>query len=230
MPVKEASSEFFRPLREGDVNDVVSVYRRAFGDARPIDAQELLSWLHNPELDPESLRVLEVDGSVVGYGDVSIENGDVALEVAAPGYWGTFLEWAEDTARRERASRVRVLSYAGGDLADAAKSRGYRLWRSNYTMRIELGDAIPDAPDLPAGIELRSYWHHDATDLRAALNEAFANDPFSHEASDSYFREFYLHARADSIPRSGCSRGTTQNSRASSSLFPSGSVTPISVP
>lgn len=191
----EDSVRVFRPLREGDVNDVVSVYRSAFGNARPIDAQELLSWLRNPELDPESLRVLEVDGSVVGYGDVFIENGDVALEVAALGYWGTFLEWAEDTARRQHAPRVRVLSYAGEDLTHAAKSRGYRLWRSNYTMRIELGDAIPDAPDLPPGIELRPYRHHDATHLRAGLNEAFANDPFFHEASEAHFREFYLHAR-----------------------------------
>jgi mycothiol synthase len=62
-------------------------------------------------------------------------------------------------------------------------------------MHIELGDTAPDAPGLPSGIELRTYRQGDADLLRAALNEAFAMDPFFHEASPSNFREFYLHAR-----------------------------------
>lgn len=177
------------------MDDVVSVYRSAFGNARPIDGEELLSWIRNPELDPESLRVLERDGSVVGYGDVVVEDRDVALEVAAPGHWETFLEWAEAIGRKEHASRVRVLSYAGDDLANAAKRRGYRLWRSNYTMRIEFGDAMPPSLDPPPGIELRPYAHQDLTELLVALNEAFAGDPFFHEASEATFRESFLHAR-----------------------------------
>jgi hypothetical protein len=118
-----------RLLRESDADAVVALYRIAFGDARPIDAQEIVSWFRNPEVKPEYLRVLEVDGRVAGYGDIWIDNDEVALEVAAPGHWQTFLEWAEDTARAERVSRVRALSYAGHELADALKRRGYRLWR-----------------------------------------------------------------------------------------------------
>jgi hypothetical protein len=34
-----------RLLRESDADEVVALYRIAFGDARPIDAQEIVSWL-----------------------------------------------------------------------------------------------------------------------------------------------------------------------------------------
>lgn len=184
-----------RLLRESDAGEVVALYRMAFGDARPIDAPEIVSWFRNPELKPEWLRVLEIDGRVVGYGDIWIDNDEVALEVAAPGHWQTFLEWAEDTARAEHVSRVRAHSYAGHELADLVEGRGYRLWRSAYTMRINLCEAPAEAPRLPPGIELRAYRQGDGDLLRAALNEAFATDPFFHEASPSHFREFYLHAR-----------------------------------
>lgn len=184
-----------RPLRDGDVQEVVAVYRSAFGDARQIDAEELRSWLRNPEVEAGSLRVLERDGRVVAYGDVSVENDAVALEVAAPGNWQTFLQWAEDVGRAERVSRVRVLSYGGRALPEAAKRRGYRLWRSSYTMRIEFGGAVPAEPRLPSGITLRAYREDDADLLRAALDEAFAVDPFYRAATPSIFREFYLRAR-----------------------------------
>ena len=149
-----------RPLEESDVDAVLAVYREAWGDARPIHAHELRSWLRNPEVDPESLRVLEIDGRVVGYGDTTIADGVVAVEVAAPDHWETFLIWAEATAREAGASRVRVLSYAGDALAAVAAERGYYLWRSNYTMRIELESDPPYVSPLPAGIEIVRYADH----------------------------------------------------------------------
>jgi ribosomal protein S18 acetylase RimI-like enzyme len=42
---------------------------------------------------------------------------------------------------------------------------------------------------------LRRYGPGDADLLRAALNEAFAGDPFFHDATPPHFREFYLNAR-----------------------------------
>jgi mycothiol synthase len=182
-------------LRETDADEIVGLYRLAYGDARPVDADEIVSWVRNPEIPPEWLRVLEVDGRVVGYGDIWIDDGEVALEVAAPSHWRTFLEWAEATARAEHVSRVRTVSYAGRQLRDAVKRRGYRLWRSAYNMRIEFGASPPLPPQLPSGIELHTYRHDDADSLRVALNEVFADDPFFHEASPSHFRAFYLNHR-----------------------------------
>jgi mycothiol synthase len=183
-----------RLLRESDVNDVVSVYESAWGDARPVDREELLSWLGNSEIAPDALCVLEVEGSVVGYGDVSVERDAVALEVAAPGHWVVFLAWAEEVARREGVGRVRVVSYAGDALASAAASRGYQLWRSNYTMRIDFDDIPPDAA-FPGSLDVRTYDDSDEVALRSAMNEAFATDPFFHQPDAAHFREHYLRAR-----------------------------------
>jgi mycothiol synthase len=190
------NGDLLRPLREEDAEEVVALYRAAFGDERPIDAQEIVSWFNNPELKNEWLRVLELDGRVVGYGDLWIDNDEVALDVAAtPAYWQTFFEWAEERARVEQLSRVRAYFPAGHELAGFVERRGYRLWRSAYTMQIELGDAAPEAARLPPAIELRAYAPGDADLLRAALNEAFAIDPFFHEVTRSSFRAFYLDAR-----------------------------------
>ena len=183
-----------RPLREADAPDVVAAYRAAFGEARVIDEHEIASWLRNTELNPEWLRVLELDGRIVGYGDLWIADGEVAVEVAAPGHWQMFLEWAEEIAREQDAARVRVANYAGRELVEALQSRGYRLWRSAHTMRLDLDDAPPEESSFPQAIEVRSFTPSDEEALRAALNEAFEGDPLFHAVSPAHFREFSLRA------------------------------------
>lgn len=172
-----------RDLRETDVAQVVDLYRAAYGDARPIGAADLLSRLADPAITPGSLRVLEHAGSVVGYGDIEVSEQEVALEVAAPGHWEHFLEWAEATAKEVQASRVRVLSYGGPHLLTAARRRGYILWRSSYTMRADLRVVTQGKPSIPPGMVLRPFRSTDAAQLVAALNESFANDPFFHHAT-----------------------------------------------
>ena len=182
-----------RRLRESDIDAVLAVYAEAWGDSRPIHARDLRSWLRNPEVDPETLRVLEIDGRVVGYGDVTIADGVVAVEVAAPDHWHTFLDWAEDTAREASASRVRVLSYAGNALAKAAAARGYFLWRSYYRMEIEFDSTPPGPPPTRAGIEVRRYRDADVDRLLDAMNEVFRNDPFFARLTPGQFRQRHLH-------------------------------------
>jgi len=191
----QSSDAVLRPLRESDADAVVALYQVAFGDQRPIDPEEVVSWFRNPELNSEWLRVLELDGRVLGYGDIVVNDDAVAVDVAAPGYWEVFLAWAEDTARVKGVSPVRVFIPAGHELAQILAARAYRYWRSSYTMQIDFDQVAPDAPALPAGIELREYEESDADLLRAALNEAFADDPFFDEATPSRFRAFYLNAR-----------------------------------
>ena len=100
-----------RELRESDAEEVAALFQTAYGDERPIDAEEIVSWVNNAELKPEWLRVLELDGRVVGYGDIMIEDDEVALDAAASvGHWDTFFEWAEEQARVADAGRVRLLS------------------------------------------------------------------------------------------------------------------------
>jgi mycothiol synthase len=184
-----------RELREDDADQVAELFRVVFGDERPIDAEEVVSWVRNEELDAAWLRVLELDGRIVGYGDIQITEDEVAVDVAAPMHSETLFEWAEESARASGARRVRALLPAGHDLETSVKKRRYRLWRSNYTMEVVLDDSQPQAPRLPTPFQLRRYRPQDEDPLRTTLNEAFADDPFHHDATASSFREFYLRAR-----------------------------------
>ena len=188
------SSSLRRQLRPDDAERVAALFREAFGAERPLDAEEIRSWLRNEELQAEWLQVLEVDGAVVGYGDISIDKDEVVLDVAAPGRWLVFFEWAEAEAGERGLPRVRVSSPAGHEVAAIAGARGYRLWRSSFTMEIKLDSRPPEEP-LPAGLTLRPYAPSDEDALRAQLNEAFGDDPVWHTVTPSSFREFYLRAR-----------------------------------
>ena len=64
-----------RELREDDADEVAELFRIVFGDERPIDAEQVVSWVRNEELDAAWLRVLELDGRVVGYGDIQVTEG-----------------------------------------------------------------------------------------------------------------------------------------------------------
>jgi len=178
-----------RPLRTEDAEQVAALFVQAFGEARLLDAEEIRTWIDNKELKPEHLRVLEEDGAVVGYGDIWIEDDEVALDVAAPGHWEPFLDWAEQEARG-RGITTRAYFPAGHELEQIVAGRGYRLVRSSYTMEVELTET-PQRPALPEGLTLRAYRGEDSETVRLALNEAFADDWHHHDISASHFTEFY---------------------------------------
>ena len=184
-----------RELREDDAEAVSQLFATSFGGDRLVDAEEIRSWFRNTELRPEWLQVLEQDGRVVGYGDIQVEEDEVVLDMAAPGYWAAFFDWAEHEAASRRIARVRVNFPLGHELTDLATSRGYRLWRSSFTMEAPLDDGV--TPVLPPGIRLGRYRPDTDTELLiAALNDAFAADPMWHTVTPSNFREYYLGARA----------------------------------
>jgi ribosomal protein S18 acetylase RimI-like enzyme len=186
-------SSSLRQLEERDAEQVAALFVEAFGDSRRLDALEIRGWLDIRELKPEYLRVLEVNGRVVGYGDIWPDGDAVALDVAAPENWAAFFEWAEEFARSKGIAKARVFTPAGHELASVAASRGYRPWRSSYTMEIDLP---VDGPMLLDGIEIRAYRPNvDAEAVRLAENEAFAGDPFHHEVSPERFADVYLGSR-----------------------------------
>ncbi len=188
------SSFRLRQLRRHDAEQVAALFVKAFGDTRAVDSEEIRSWLRNEELEPGWLSVLADGDEIAGYGDIWIEEDEVALDVAAPAHWTPFFEWAEAAARERGIPRVRITAPAGHELTSFAEARKYRQWRSSFTMEIVLDEKPAEAP-LPAGLTLREYADEDAETLRAQLNDAFGADPFWHEISPSNFREFYLRAR-----------------------------------
>lgn len=181
-----------RLLEEADAKAVVALYRAAWGDARPIDAAEVVSWLRSTN-DPGLYRVLDQNGRIVGYGDLEVSPDAVTVDVAAPGHWDMVLQWAEETARARNVPRVRVLLYTENELVEVLARRGYRYWRSAFRMEIDLGEPLPRAR--PPDVELRDYADADAELLRNALNEAFREDPFHHETGPDEFRAAYLGER-----------------------------------
>jgi ribosomal protein S18 acetylase RimI-like enzyme len=187
------SSLPLRPLHEDDAEQVAALFVAAYGEGRRLDAEEVRSWLHNGEIDADWIRVLEIDGRVVGYGDILVEPDVVQFDVAAPGHWEVFFDWAEGEAGSRGVPRVRANFEHGHELEQLAAARGYRYFRSSYTMETALDAPVPVT--FPADIELRTYRDEDEAALRSALNEAFAADPFWHTVTPSHFREFYLGAR-----------------------------------
>lgn len=186
------TSPQFRPFHADDAEAVAALFVRAFGDARPLDAAEVRDWLRGEASRPEMLSVLEIDGQVEGYGDLWHDDDEVVLDVAAPGHWQSFLDWAERDAAERETSRVRLYIPDGHELAELVSKRGYRLARSSYTLEAPLDSVVPRGVD---GIELRSYRDADADELRLAFNEVFADDAFFHAASPDDFRELYVGAR-----------------------------------
>ncbi len=187
------SSFPLRPLHADDAEQVAALFVAAFGEGRRVDPEEIRSWMRHDEIDADWFRVLEIDGRVVGYGDIFVEPDVVQVDVAAPGHWDVFFDWAESVARTRGVSRVRAYFESGHELEELTSARGYRYFRSSYTMEIELDAPPPFA--VPEGFELRAYRDEDEVVLRGALNEAFSADPFWHEVTPSNFREFYLGAR-----------------------------------
>jgi ribosomal protein S18 acetylase RimI-like enzyme len=184
------SSSALRQLEARDAEEVAALFVEAFGDARRMDGDEIRSWIANEDIKPENCRVLEEAGRIIGYGDLWEEEDVVQLDVAAPGRWEPFLEWAEE---RADVRRTRLFVPDGHELAQLAEERGYLLSRSSYTMEVDLPVA---GPVVPEGIELRAYRpDRDAELVRATVNEAFAEDPLWHEVSASNFREFYVKSR-----------------------------------
>jgi ribosomal protein S18 acetylase RimI-like enzyme len=184
------SSSLLREATEADAEAIAVLFHAAFGAQRMIDPDEVRSWFANAEIRPENVRVLEVDGSVAGYGDVWPEDDNVMLDVAAPGHWDVFFDWAEERARAAGVPQVRAYFAAGHALERVVQARGYRYWRSSYTMQIELHERPPAVL-----LETRAYRDEDGERLRALLNDAFSQDPTWSEITESSFREFYLRAR-----------------------------------
>ena len=187
------SSSPLRELRAGDAEQVAALFQQTYGDARLIDAEEIRSWLENADLRPEWLRVLELDGNVAGYGDIYPGARDLALDVAAPGHWDVFIDWAEDEAKARDIPEVRLFFPCGHELGREAGTRGYAHWHSSFRMEIDLDGPAP--PELPDGIEVRQYADEDGERLRDALNEAFVLGPMWQQVTPEMFRGSFLGSR-----------------------------------
>lgn len=190
------SSSLVRPLREGDADAVAALFVEGWGESRRMDGAEIREWFDNQALDPENLLVLELDGRIVGYFDVWIEEDVADLDIAAPGFWDEAFDRAEDRARALGAKRVRSYVVEGHEIGHLVARRGYRTVRGSWTMEIEFGVEAPAEPVLPEGIEIRPYRHpEDEQAVYEAIQEAFADHWDFHPAPLESWREFTVKPR-----------------------------------
>ena len=139
------------------------------------DHAYLRTWLRDPDLRPEDLRVLEEDGRAVGYCDVAVRNDALYVDLVAPGRWAELLAWAEGEATGRGLGRTSLYVPHEHELADVAAGGGYEKRRESLTMEIAL-DEPPRDGDF-GSLELRTYRDGDRDALIDALNDAFAEDP-----------------------------------------------------
>jgi ribosomal protein S18 acetylase RimI-like enzyme len=184
------TSSLLRPLREEDAAAVAALFAETFGDSRMLDAREVESWLRDPDLDPGDLRVLEEDGRVTGYCDIAVRENILFVDVAAPARWTELLDWAEHEAATRNLPKTSLFVPHEHELADVAAGRGYERNRESLTMEVAF-DEPPAGGDF-GSLAVRTYEDRDHDTVVAALNEAFAEDPFVQEVTEAGFRERFL--------------------------------------
>ena len=186
-------SPLLRELREEDAEQVAALFVETFGDARKLDAREVASWLRDPDLSHENLRVIEEDGRIVGYGDIA-PRGDVLLaDLAAPGHWTELIDWVEGQVNALGLKTASLYAPHEHELARVAEDRGYEKRRESLTMEIGF-DELPPEGDF-GELELRSYRDDDHDAVIAALNDAFSEDPFWQHVTPARFKERFLGRR-----------------------------------
>jgi mycothiol synthase len=183
-------SSRLRELHEEDAEQVAALFRTAFGEARELDAREVVSWLRDPDLQPEDLRVLEEDGRAVGYCDVAVRKDALFVDLAAPGRWTELLDWAEGEATRRDLRLASLFVPHAHELAAVAEARGYEKRRESLTMELAL-DGPPQDGDFGA-LAVRTYRDEDHDVVIAALNDAFAEDPFWQDVTPARFGARFL--------------------------------------
>jgi ribosomal protein S18 acetylase RimI-like enzyme len=124
--------------------------------------------------------------------------GMVAREFQNLGIGSHLLAWGEGRAGRVLdlvPADVRVSYYAGFPVEDQPakallEDNAWSRIRGNYTMRIDM-DAPPPAPELPAGLSLRTFRPDDAEAVFRAVDESF-RDHFGHvdQPFESGFERF----------------------------------------
>lgn len=156
-----------RPPRENEFDAMLEVVnaagRAAYGEDE-MSAAELRTWLSSPKVDAErDIRVVEVDGKVVGYADVDpIGSNPVRWWTAIKAHpeadieavVGGLVQWAEHRAGQ---GLLRVWNPSEVKRMGAAfERRGLRPIRHSYRMAIDL-DGEPPSPAWPEGISVRTF-------------------------------------------------------------------------
>lgn len=169
-----SSPEQLRAPTAGDAEAIAAL----FAGRRSVDADEVRSWFANPTFDvAKDFRVLERNGSIVGYVDVHREVDRMSVDWTARDarVSDALLDWAEERARAAGADQLVAHEWPNSeDLGVVLRERGFAPFRASLEMQVPLDDATPE-PVWPAGIEVRTVRAGEEREVHAMLEEAFAD-------------------------------------------------------
>ena len=192
-----------RAAKWSDTDAVAQViYDACAAEGDPIlavSADELRHGWQNTDfnLERDAFVVEALEGSIVGYADVTNShgyeilnmNGNVHPKFKGRGIATTLLRAVEKRAREKMSlaapdTRVVIettLNINDHDSNDLHRNEGYQPTSYHWRMEIVLDGPPPEAK-LPAGLELRPFvqGEHDAA-VWQAQNEAFRDHPGSHD-------------------------------------------------
>ncbi len=200
---------------EADLPDVVRIQNAewaADGVSQRSDIEELRAWWGNPSesFDPaRDVDVVELDGATVAFTQRDwVDTTDGVREYRARCWidpavrrrgMGTALLARNEEARRRLAAdqqtdRPRVLGMGTAELnvgaMALARSHGYQPARWWADMERSLLDELPDAPPLPAGLEVRPASADQARQIWDADQDAFQDHWGGWDPSEASFRRW----------------------------------------
>jgi mycothiol synthase len=172
-----------RPPRDEDFDAMLEVInaagRAAYGEDE-YGAAEFRTWLSSPKLDRgRDIRVAEIDGRIVGYGDVDRQGEDpvrwwsdlkVHPDVDADAVLGALVAWAED---RAEGGVLRAWNPSAIERVGPALERvGFRPIRHSYRMAIDLQSGV-DSPTWPDGVLVRTFREGEGKAVYEAFKETW---------------------------------------------------------
>jgi mycothiol synthase len=172
-----------RPPTLDDVPAITWLFNRVteelFGEADESE-EDVRLFLTSDELDPaEDVRLVEIDGELVGYADV--------WPHPHPTYWvdvrvlpsddrefrRRLLDWSLERARAKDGKHAIVGVWSTDEsMRSAVRDAGFKRTRGSYRMRIEFEDELEE-PRPPDGVRIRSMRPDDAPVAHAIHQETF---------------------------------------------------------
>ena len=156
--------------------DLLQRHARANFGEEEMSEDEMRSWLRLPNL---WIQVAEREGEVVGYIDMSIDDGrfDIDARTLEPEVVRLMLDAASAEARN-RSANPRVRAFVQGDDSAAreffADADDWRVIRHAFQMRIDFDSELRE-PEWPKGLTLRNLREGEEERVWAAANDAFAD-------------------------------------------------------
>ena len=143
----------------GAIAELLNEHSRALYGRTDLSEGEIREWFKWPHL---WFGLAEHDGALVGYADVSNEDGrwfNIDLRALERDAVDVLLPAAESYIREHAREGAIVRGYTGADermLAEAYEPAGFRVVRHSFQMEIAL-DGPPAPPRWPDGVRVREF-------------------------------------------------------------------------